>query len=252
MKRTSDKKHWDDFWAASQRLEDVYGTDRRIIQDLSKFIEFRGTRVLEVGAGTGRDAAELATLGARVTALDYSEESLRLMSSAVGDAVYIVCGDATRLPFRSGSFDVVYHQGLLEHFRDPGEVLDENVRVLGKSGVLLVDVPQKYHYYTVLKHVMMAFGRWFAGWETEFSASNLRRLVESRGMQVLGIYGHNMSPPIWYRAARRALLRAGLKLPMYPKGITWVSRLVATVSSGGPKWVRVNTALVIACVARKT
>lgn len=252
MKRSSEKKHWDDFWAGSKDVGDVYGTDERIVENLSRHGDLKGLRVLEVGAGTGRDAGAIAALGGLVVALDYSEESLRLMRSALEDAAGIVCGDATELPFLPESFDVVYHQGLLEHFRRPEDVLDENVRVLKRGGLLLVDVPQKYHYYTILKHLMMALGVWFAGWETEFTAGGLRRLVESRGVRVVGLYGHTMSPPIWYRALRRALLRARLRLPMHPRVFRWCSR--AGRAAGGllPEAVRLNTSLVIGCAARKT
>lgn len=251
MKRVSEKKHWDKFWAGSAQVEDVYGTDERIVENLSRYLELRGLRVLEVGAGTGRDARALSAFGGLVVALDYSEESLRLMHATIGEAVDIVCGDATSLPFGSGSFDVVYHQGLLEHFRRPEDVLDENLRVLKPGGVLLVDVPQKYHYYTLLKHLLMAVGKWFAGWETEFTAGELRRLVESRGARVLGMYGHNLSPPIWYRGLRRILLGARLRLPMYPRGPRWFSGAKRGFGSLIPATLRLNTALVVGCVARK-
>jgi ubiquinone/menaquinone biosynthesis C-methylase UbiE len=251
MKRASEKKHWDDFWSASTDLEDVYGTDRRIVETLAKHVKLEGLAVLEVGAGTGRDAGEIASLGADVSALDYSEESLRLMRRALGESARIVCGDARALPFRSASFDVVYHQGLLEHFRDPSAVLDENVRILKRGGVLLVDVPQKYHYYTLAKHVLIALGKWFAGWEGEFTAAGLRRLVESRGMRVLAVYGHNMSPPIWYRGLRRILLRSGLRLPMYPEAPRSLAAAGRALGRLVPRIVRTNTALVIACVAEK-
>ena len=35
MAQTSEKHHWDDFWAASQELEDVYTTDDRITEFLA-------------------------------------------------------------------------------------------------------------------------------------------------------------------------------------------------------------------------
>jgi SAM-dependent methyltransferase len=251
MKRTSEKKHWDRFWAASARVDDVYGTDERIVENLSRYVNLDGLRVLEVGAGTGRDARAIAVLGGSVVALDYSEESLRLMHASVGQAVDIVCGDATRIPFAAETFDVVYHQGLLEHFRRPEEVLDENVRVLKRGGVLLVDVPQKYHYYTLLKHLLMAIGEWFAGWETEFTVRGLERLLESRGVRVLGVYGHNMSPPVWYRGLRRVLLGLRLRLPMYPRGPRWFAGAKRTLGSLVPEALRLNTALVIGCVTRK-
>jgi SAM-dependent methyltransferase len=251
MKRVSEKKHWDDFWAGSRNLDDVYGTDRRIVENLSRHVDVRTLRVLEVGAGTGRDAGEIASLGARVVALDYSEESLKLMGSAVGGRVSVVCGDATGLPFAPETFDVVYHQGLLEHFRNPADLLDENIRVLKRGGILLVDVPQRYHCYTVMKHTLMAFGKWFAGWETEFTVGGLKRLAESRGVRVLAVYGANMSPPVWYRGARKILLRTGVRLPMYPREPRWFSGVRRFARSVTPEWVRLNTSLVIGCVARK-
>lgn len=251
MKRKSEKRHWDRFWAASSKIEDVYDTDGRIVDNLAKFVDLSGTNVLEVGAGTGRDTDRLAGLCRTAYALDYSEESLTLMTASLQNPVEIVCGDALRLPFASESLDVVFHQGLLEHFRNPGDLLDENVRVLKKGGVLLVDVPQRYHYYTVLKHILIFFGKWFAGWETEFSVSELTRLLERRGLKVEAVYGHNMSPPIWYRGLRRILMRIGIRLPMYPRGPAFVRRVGAMLRAAVPEKLYVNTAMVIGCIARK-
>jgi SAM-dependent methyltransferase len=251
MRRASEKKHWDKYWAGSSDLEQVYGTDERIIENLSMHADISGARILEVGAGTGRDSAWFALEGADVYALDYSEESLRIMSTSLEAPIGVVCGDALQLPFASDSFDIVFHQGLLEHFRDPGVMLDENVRILKKGGVLLVDVPQRYHYYTVLKHILIFFGKWFAGWETEFSVGELRRLLENRGMSILGVYGHNLFPPIWYRGVRKILLRFGIRLSMYPGKSGPLARTRRTLRSLIPESLYVNTAMVIGCVARK-
>jgi ubiquinone/menaquinone biosynthesis C-methylase UbiE len=249
--RASEKKHWDNFWEACSELQDVYGTDDRIVENLTKYIDLAGRTVLEVGAGTGRDADKIASQDAITYALDYSEKSLTLMSESVRHDVRIVCGDAFNLPFLDESLDVVFHQGLLEHFRNPGDMIDEHVRVLKRGGALLVDVPQRYHYYTVLKHILILLGRWFAGWETEFSVAQLSRLVEKRGMRVVGVYGHNPSPPIWYRGARRILLKAGIRLPMYPVKPRGFERLHGAVRSMVPEKLRTNTAMVIGCIAIK-
>jgi SAM-dependent methyltransferase len=249
MKRTSEKKHWDDFWAATEQLDDVYGTDNRIVGNLERYVALAGSSVLEVGAGTGRDADAIAARNAISYALDYSEQSLSLMSGSLRNRIRIICGDAFNLPFRNETFDVVFHQGLLEHFKNPGDMIAEHARVLKTGGTLLIDVPQRYHYYTVLKHILIFFGKWFAGWETEFSASELRRLVEARGLEVVGVYGHNPSPPVWYRGVRRLLLGLGLRLPMYPA--PRFVRLRRFLRSRVPDRVHVNTAMVIGCVASK-
>lgn len=249
MKRTSEKRHWDEFWASSPGLDDVYANDDRLVRFLLSQIDVKGKRVLEVGAGTGRDSLALARAGARVTTFDYSDESLRLLSSIAGSEMDIVCGDALALPFADASFDIVFHQGLLEHFRQPLDLLRENHRALKPGGFLLVDVPQRYHYYTLMKHALMAANRWFAGWETEFSAGELSRLLRASGFEITGAYGSNLFPPVWYRGVRRVLLKAGVRLPMQPSPAA--QRLRESVRSAIPHSVRMSTSMVIGVMGRK-
>jgi SAM-dependent methyltransferase len=251
MKRSSEKRHWDEFWASSPGMEDTYANDGRLVAFLSSRLDLRGKRVLEVGAGTGRDSLALVSQGADVWTLDYSDESLRLMSEVAGDRVRIVCGEARALPFRDGSFDVVFHQGLLEHFRQPLDVLAENYRVLKSGGHVLVDVPQRYHYYTLMKHALMAVDRWFAGWETEFSAGELRGLLEEAGFEVQDFYGENLYPPVWYRGARRVLLKAGVRLPMFPLSSPAMTRARTELRESMPQSMRLATSMVIGCLGRK-
>jgi len=160
-----------------------------------------------------------------------------------------VAGNALSLPFRDGSFDVVFHQGLLEHFRDPLSLLRENQRVLRGGGHLLVDVPQRYHYYTLMKHALMAVNKWFAGWETEFSAGELSGLMRAAGFEVVGSYGENLFPPVWYRGARRVLLKAGVRLPMHPS--PGVTRARESARGAVPHGIRMATSMVIGVLGRK-
>jgi SAM-dependent methyltransferase len=249
MKRTSEKRHWDEFWASSPGIDDVYANDDRLVRFLLSQIDVKGKRVLEVGAGTGRDSLALAKAGARVVTFDYSDESLRLLGGIAGDEMDIVCGDALSLPFADSSFDIVFHQGLLEHFRRPEDLLLENCRVLRAGGYLLVDVPQRWHYYTAMKHALMAANRWFAGWETEFSAGELSRLMREAGFEITGAYGSNLFPPVWYRGVRRVLLKAGVRLPMQPS--PGVHRMRESVRDAIPHPVRMATSMVIGVMGRK-
>jgi len=249
MKRTSEKRHWDEFWASSPGLEDVYANDDRLVTFLLSQLDVRGKRVLEVGAGTGRDSLALANAGARVTTFDYSDESLRLIAGIADDKMEIVCGDALALPFADASFDIVFHQGLLEHFRQPQDLLRENHRVLRPGGYVLVDVPQRWHYYTLIKHMLMAANRWFAGWETEFTTGELSRLLRAAGFEITGAYGSNLFPPVWYRGARRVLLKAGVRLPMRPSPAAQRAR--GAVRDAIPHSIRMATSMVIGVLGRK-
>jgi ubiquinone/menaquinone biosynthesis C-methylase UbiE len=251
MGKTSEKAHWDEFWSESRDLDQVYANDDRIIENLRQVLDLGGKRVLEVGAGTGRDSETLSGLGAEAWTLDYSEQSLLLMADNIEKPVRIVCGDAFSLPFRPGSFDVVFHQGLLEHFTNPEDILAENYRVLKRGGFLLADVPQRFHYYTLAKHVLMFFDKWFAGWETEFSPRDVEAMVEGAGFEIVGCYGHNLYPPIWYRGVRKVLFRRGIRLPMYPLDSGFFRGLRTGLGKMVPHRVVLNTSMVVGCIGRK-
>jgi len=229
--RASTPGHWQRFWEEADHLEldDVYGTDGRMVREVMLLGDPAGKRILEVGAGTGRDAVTLARAGAEVLTLDYVKGSLHLTAKAAETAdvsVATVCGDALGSPFPDGTFDVIFHQGLLEHFRDTHPLLADNVRILKPGGHLIVDVPQTFHYYTVGKKLLIAVDRWFAGWETQFTIGQLEKLVEAEGAPVVRSYGDWMVPGLWYRALRKILLtRLGLKLPMHPEPIPALARL---------------------------
>lgn len=254
MTRSSEKRHWDEFWTAAGSAGEVYDNDGRIAAHLLQVADTRGMLVLEVGAGTGRDAAFLAGRGARVVALDFSRPALALMREALPDGVVVepVCADAFALPFRDATFDLVFHQGLLEHFRNPLEMLAEQRRVLRPGGHILVDVPQRWHYYTLIKHAAMAAGRWFAGWETEYSPRQLERLLERASLRVVATYGEWPSPPIWYRMLRRGLAPLGVRLPMRPRIFTAFGRALGGVRE---RLLRLRpvlyTTMVIGTIARK-
>jgi len=128
-----------------------------------------------------------------------------------------VRADALRMPFRDGAFAVVFHQGLLEHFRDPAPLLAETARVTRRGGRAVVDVPQTFHLYTAMKQVLIALGAWFAGWETQFTPGGLERRMREAGLRVTRSYGEWMVPGLWYRVTREIVKRAsGRALPLDP------------------------------------
>ena len=233
--RASTEAHWTRFWRERAEIDDVYPTAGRVVERILAEGPVQGRRLLEVGAGSGRDSVTLAENGGTAVMLDYSMASLAVAGAVArraGVRPLLVRADALRMPFQDGTFDVVFHQGLLEHFRDPRPLLHENVRVLRPDALLLVDVPQRFHLYTVLKHILIAMGKWFAGWETEFSIGELERLMRRSGVRIVRRYGAWMIPGLFYRSFRLALLKLGVaRLPLSPPPIPLVTPFFASIRS---------------------
>ncbi len=122
---------WDQFWAQKDDLERVYRSSPRVLEAVMQALPPEAERVLEVGAGTGRDTAWLSERGLCAIALDSSPAAWSLIAQSVPSLVGrgIVGGDALHLPFADATFDVVFHQGVLEHFGNPSAFLAENRRV---------------------------------------------------------------------------------------------------------------------------
>src|SRR3989344_2815841 len=180
MAKISTKDHWNDYWNRPDHQPIV--THEELLSNLLMTTSVKGKKILEVGAGMGGDSIYLAKKGASVTVLDFTKKALQLIrKNATREKVNIgtIQADARRMPFKDNMFDIIFHQGLLEHFKNPKELLEEQKRVLKPGGHLLVDVPQRYTTYTIKKHILMWMGKWFAGWEREFSIHELEHLVRS-------------------------------------------------------------------------
>lgn len=113
----------------------------------SRTIEFRifkswfpetPVKVLDIGAGVGELASQLSLLGHHVTALDFEFKALKQARSPYVPAMDLVVGDATCLPFRDESFDMIVCNSAIEHFPNDGNAITEMSRVVRKNGTVLV------------------------------------------------------------------------------------------------------------------
>jgi ubiquinone/menaquinone biosynthesis C-methylase UbiE len=185
--KESTVSHWDAYWRKGN-LQYV----NKIVEELEKTGPLAGKTILEIGAGSGATSIKLAQMGSRLICLDYSRNAINVIRNNSLDAqtdVACVLADANALPFKENAIDICFHQGFLEHFRDCSTLLSEQHRVLKTGGVLLADVPQRYSLYALKKRLLIALGKWFAGWETDFSMGGLRRLIRGFGFTYGWGYG---------------------------------------------------------------
>jgi SAM-dependent methyltransferase len=111
-----------------------------------------GTRLLDLGSGGGRHAFEAARRGAEVIALDLDHaelERVAAVAAAMAEAgelqvpasIMTSIGDATRMPFRDDTFDIVIASEVMEHIPADEVAISEVARVLRPGGVAAVTVP---------------------------------------------------------------------------------------------------------------
>ena len=75
--------------------------------------------ILELGCGTGNDAARLADAGYSVTAIDLSGEAIGQARARYGSMARFAVADMTqRLPFPDESFDAVMSNVAMHMFPD--------------------------------------------------------------------------------------------------------------------------------------
>jgi ubiquinone/menaquinone biosynthesis C-methylase UbiE len=82
--------------------------------------------------------------------MDVSPEAI---AQNKGFSAFVV-GDASRLPFQSGVFDVVVSQWMIEHIGKIDEVVAEFGRVLKRGGSLVVATNSKYHPMMFLSSIL--------------------------------------------------------------------------------------------------
>jgi SAM-dependent methyltransferase len=102
---------------------------------------FHGKKALDAGCGFGRASYAMANARANVTAIDISDQGLRLTkNNCSGLNVKVMKADILNLPFKDNTFDIVNCSGVIHHTTDPIRAFDECVRVLKKGGVMLIAV----------------------------------------------------------------------------------------------------------------
>lgn len=105
-----------------------------------------GARVLEIGAGTGQQAAAISRRG-------FSIEAIELPSSRYGAVrdFPITDYDGRHIPFPDASFDVVFSSNVLEHVPDLAQLNAEIRRVLKPDGLCIHVMPTHgWRFWTTL------------------------------------------------------------------------------------------------------
>ena len=160
-----------------------YDEDGRLVKSRHGQLEFfttmnyihrfadKNSKILEVGAGTGRYSITLAQEGMNVTAVELLESNLEVLqkNGAGLKNLQSFQGDATDLSrFEDDSFDVTLVFGPMYHLYEPKEVhkaIDEAIRVTKPGGKVLFAFISIY----AIMYANYFYGNWTFGEKENFT-----------------------------------------------------------------------------------
>jgi len=174
-----------------------------LLEKYGRSLKKKHPRFIEIGCGSAKASVFMAKTfpNADVYALDVLPESI---IAAKKTAAALKCGknlkfikaDALKMPYKGGYFDIVFSQGTIEHFKDPSKIMNEQLRVLDKDGFLVINVPQKFSYYTIKKRVAILRKKWEPGWETEYSYFGMKKLAKKFSLNLVEVKGQTYDSKI--------------------------------------------------------
>jgi ubiquinone/menaquinone biosynthesis C-methylase UbiE len=153
-----------------------------------------GARVLEIGAGTGKQALELQRRGFEVSAIELADSNY-----AAHRVFPIKDYDGRSIPLPDASVDVVFSSNVLEHVPDLSRMHAEIHRVLAPEGHCIHVLPtHTWRFWTTLTSYLEAIS-FFASSAPQLVPRALPWAMEARRLR-----------DAWYRTARHTV---GLCLP---------------------------------------
>jgi 2-polyprenyl-3-methyl-5-hydroxy-6-metoxy-1,4-benzoquinol methylase len=123
--------------------------------------QLRGKRVLDAGCGSGRLTRQIAERGAGfVVGSDINEAVDDVFELACDiPTMHVVQANIFALPFREGSFDVVWCCGVIHHTPDPERAFRALARQVKPGGVLYLWVyPRRFNPFRATKDVLERVG----------------------------------------------------------------------------------------------
>jgi ubiquinone/menaquinone biosynthesis C-methylase UbiE len=206
------------------------------IPHFARFERGAGKRVLEVGVGAGTDFVNWVRHGARATGLDLTEHGVALTRERLGlDGLCadLHVADAERLPFRDGSFDLVYSWGVLHHTPNTAGAIEEVRRVLKPGGVALVMIYHVRSWVALTLWLIHCAGR-LRPWRSPRWA--IYRYLESPGTKAYTVREARRLFSRFSRAEIRTQLGHGDLLRMRPSE-KYQSRLHRLLWQLYPRWL---------------
>jgi len=172
---------WREFYE-NKRLTNALGIASSIMYHspfIFTILRFRPKKILEVGCGRGIHSIFLSFFTEQSVAIDANEKMINLaktLNEKFHGRTYFEAMDGRKTNFKNKTFDVVFSQGLLEHFEDEDirTFVDEWLRI---SKVCVICVPSA------------EFGTQEFGNERLMEIKDYARILKNHSIQYYFYYG---------------------------------------------------------------
>lgn len=134
---------WEERWK-EDRGPNLFGkmlfhAQKKAIEKILRLIDVqKSAKILDVGCGTGRTLRWLREFGFKNSVgIDISEHALKICGQngfAIGKDVFLMSGD--KIKFKNKEFDIVFAEGVLEHFKNFAPLVKEMCRVSKKYVII--------------------------------------------------------------------------------------------------------------------
>ncbi len=208
----------------------------------------RPLRILDVACATAMSFRFLSDLGT-IRGLDISRETIHFAKQRGIDR--IVRGDAQRMPFREGAFDLVLALDAFEHFPDDVGSMAEVRRVLSPHGALICTVPAFMALWSPHDDAFHHLRRYTRG---ELKA---KIAGQQLSVQRLSYYSMFLTPPLFVFRKLRQLLGRGKEATSdftvkIPRPVEWGLGGLMSMEAAMMKFVDLPIGASLICLSRKS
>ncbi len=185
------------------KKSDPYSSHAQILQWIERE---RPAEVLEFGTATGYLSSEMAKLGCNVTGVEQDRD---LAEIARPHCRKLIVADIENLDFDElDRYDAIVFGDVLEHFRNPREILQKVTALLKPGGKVLMSLPNVANIWVRLNLLFGRFNYTRVGILDEthlrfFTLQTMKKLVDDSGFDVISINATPIPLPVMLRSTRK-------------------------------------------------
>lgn len=179
------KNVWENYWKNYKGVTKIGAWSQK--QSINKALQIldekkikKSTRIIDMGCGEGKTLIAFREKGYRnIIGIDNTLESIKICEKkGLKEGRDVFLDEASGTKFKNNSLEIVFSEGILEHFKDPIPLISEMSRI-SKKYVLIIQ-PNHLNIYGLMIKILGHFLRGGV-WEYTFTKKYFKKEFEKFG-----------------------------------------------------------------------